>query len=64
MALKILRDVSPTHPDLAAQRIGVVQQATHPNPFGFSQGLVKLNHAIGGTRILDYRSGEQLPRIC
>jgi hydrogenase expression/formation protein HypE len=63
-ALKILRDVSPTHPDLAAQRIGVVQQATHPDPFSFSQGLVKLNHAIGGTRILDYRSGEQLPRIC
>ncbi|MCG9889515.1 MAG: hydrogenase expression/formation protein HypE [Thermosynechococcaceae cyanobacterium MS004] len=63
-ALQILRDFSPTQGDLTAQQIGVVQNYTQSNHFGISQGFVKLHHAIGGARILDYLSGEQLPRIC
>lgn len=63
-ALEILRETSPPHSNCAAQRIGVVKNDATTNPFGFSQGCVKLHHAIGGTRILDYLSGEQLPRIC
>ena len=39
-----------------AARIGQVRSAPRP--------LVKLNTGIGGARILDLLSGEQLPRIC
>jgi hydrogenase expression/formation protein HypE len=63
-ALQILRNFSPTHTDLVAQQIGVVQSHASSSHFGISQGCVKLHHAIGGTRMLDYLSGEQLPRIC
>ncbi|WP_404784429.1 hydrogenase expression/formation protein HypE [Altericista sp. CCNU0014] len=63
-ALQILRDTSPISSDLAAQQIGVVRDCIPPSHSSFSQGWVKLHHAIGGTRILDYLSGEQLPRIC
>jgi hydrogenase expression/formation protein HypE len=65
VALQLLRlDASLTNPDLLAQRIGVVQKTFINENSNFSQGFVKLNHKLGGSRILDYRSGEQLPRIC
>ncbi|HEY9648320.1 MAG TPA: AIR synthase-related protein [Chroococcidiopsis sp.] len=63
-ALNILRATCPTSPGFSAQQIGRVKQPANPDNFGLSQGRVTLNHAIGGSRILDYISGEQLPRIC
>lgn len=63
-ALQIMREVSPTDSASTAQQIGVVQDYASSDRLVFSQGCVKLIHAIGRTRILDYLSGEQLPRIC
>lgn len=63
-ALTILQDASRINPNGSAQRIGEVKHLAIPENFSFSQGIVKLKHNIGGTRILDTISGEQLPRIC
>jgi hydrogenase expression/formation protein HypE len=65
VALRLLRlNALQTQPDLLAQRIGMVQNYPIKENFSLFQGIVKLNCKIGGARILDYRSGEQLPRIC
>jgi hydrogenase expression/formation protein HypE len=64
VALQILRKTAPTTPELTAQQIGVVLKPNAQRDINLSQGVVKLNHPIGGTRILDYKSGDQLPRIC
>jgi hydrogenase expression/formation protein HypE len=61
-ALKILQATCPTSLGFSAQQIGQVKQPTRPA--GVLQGRVTLTHGIGGSRILDYLSGEQLPRIC
>jgi hydrogenase expression/formation protein HypE len=63
-ALEILQAMCPTSPDCSAEQIGRVKPPASLDNFGISQGMVTLRHAIGGTRILDYISGEQLPRIC
>jgi hydrogenase expression/formation protein HypE len=63
-ALQILQDSLLPHPNGFPQRIGTVKPLAIPENFSFSQGIVKLKHKIGGTRILDTLSGEQLPRIC
>ncbi|MGB8701426.1 MAG: hydrogenase expression/formation protein HypE [Thermosynechococcaceae cyanobacterium] len=63
-ALQILQDTSLTNSAGSIQKIGTVKPLTIPEKFGFLQGIVKLKHKIGGTRILDTLSGEQLPRIC
>jgi hydrogenase expression/formation protein HypE len=52
-ALEVLRDQSVS---ALAVRIGSV----HPD----AQGIVTVRSRIGGTRVLDMLSGEQLPRIC
>ncbi|MFA6220142.1 MAG: hydrogenase expression/formation protein HypE [Erythrobacter sp.] len=52
-----LLDIMRSHPEGAnAQAIGRV---TPDNP-----GFVRMVTAIGGTRVIDWLSGEQLPRIC
>lgn len=64
-ALQILgQDVSLTHPNSRPEQIGRVNHRSIPENLSFSRGIVKLKHNLGGTRILDYMSGEQLPRIC
>jgi hydrogenase expression/formation protein HypE len=63
-ALQILQKDLLINPNGSAQRIGEVKHHATSENFSFSQGLVKLKHKIGGIRILDYISGEQLPRIC
>jgi hydrogenase expression/formation protein HypE len=65
VALRILRlNALQTEPDLSAQRIGMVQNYPIKENFSLFQGIVKLTRKIGGARILDYKGGEQLPRIC
>jgi hydrogenase expression/formation protein HypE len=64
-ALQVLRFHTPQiQPHLSAQKIGIVQEPTRIENFSSVRGLVKLRQNIGGARILDYSSGEQLPRIC
>ncbi|MGB8699845.1 MAG: hydrogenase expression/formation protein HypE [Thermosynechococcaceae cyanobacterium] len=63
-ALQLLQNTSPLNPNPSARQIGGVKRHTVPENFGFSQGIVILKHNMGGSRILDYMSGEQLPRIC
>ncbi|PSB02551.1 hydrogenase expression/formation protein HypE [Merismopedia glauca] len=64
-ALTLLGSHAPqTKSDLSAQKIGFVQKSSPNQNSSFAQGVVKLNSLIGGSRILDYKSGEQLPRIC
>jgi hydrogenase expression/formation protein HypE len=65
VTLQILRSHNPElKPHLSAQQIGVVQDCASNQNLSSHQGIVKLKHKIGGTRLLDYNSGEQLPRIC
>ena len=52
-ALQVMQRHSATHD---AAIIGTVTEA-HP-------GIVEIRRALGGGRILDLLSGEQMPRIC
>lgn len=52
-ALAILQQFEPCR---LAARVGIVQQSP--------SGIVILRSSIGGNRVLDMLSGEQLPRIC
>ena len=45
------------HPE--GQQAALIGQTTVENP-----GFVRMTTAIGGTRVIDWLSGEQLPRIC
>lgn len=53
LALEVLRRVTVSQD---AVSIGVVADE--------SRGLVVLRSRIGGSRVIDLLSGEQLPRIC
>jgi hydrogenase expression/formation protein HypE len=65
VALNILQaHSSQTASPLSAAQIGTVQSPTQAKFNGLTPGRVLLNSAIGGTRLLDYRNGDQLPRIC
>jgi len=46
-----------SHP--LGQRAAVIGEVTSEHP-----GLVMMKTRIGGTRVVDMLSGEQLPRIC
>jgi hydrogenase expression/formation protein HypE len=48
----------------SAQIIGQVRKPVPPIPLTTRSGLVTLISRIGSHRILDFLSGEQLPRIC
>ena len=65
---KCLAIVAPDAAELAVQtmqsspqgeRAAIVGEVTADNP-----GLVTLRSRIGGERVVDMLSGEQLPRIC
>ena len=60
---------------VAPERAGAVREAMRSHPLGAGSveigevvashpGRVVIESAIGGTRIVDMMSGEQLPRIC
>ncbi|TAJ14999.1 hydrogenase expression/formation protein HypE [Marinilabiliaceae bacterium JC017] len=50
-------NIMQNHPD--GRHTTIIGEVTHDHP-----GMVVLNTSIGGRRILDMLSGEQLPRIC
>jgi hydrogenase expression/formation protein HypE len=64
MALHLLQDPALNHSQSSAARIGAVTQPAIPKPFNVVAGRVTLKHQMGGMRILDTMTGEQLPRIC
>jgi len=57
-ALTILRSISVSE---GATQIGMVYDRDHASQ---RPGIVTLQSRIGGNRVLDMMSGEQLPRIC
>jgi hydrogenase expression/formation protein HypE len=63
-AVTALRILQNTSPDLTARQIGKVRSSNSSRKTSIDRGIVRLKQSIGGTRILDYGSGDLLPRIC